>query len=237
MSDLSLSSVGGLASGAGDLIGKADPLGNLIDVGASLLGLPPEAKNVVKIAVGAIAADPVLIVSGSVGLAGNVMNNTGNASPPATTEYTPPQGSLWCAGYARTPFGPPADDGLPPLAPLLPNEAARGGTAAPAVPSAKAGPANADATGGAQTSRKSELFQQAEKLAGTLLGGAVLASPGTQGPSEHPATGPDKDVPVSQAPAAGGKPATAPELLEYRECLEVLRSNYDTFDAADSPLI
>ncbi len=226
MSDFSLSSVGGLASGAGDLIGKADPLGNLIDMGASLLGLPPEAKNVIKIAAGAAIGNPVLIVSGAVGLSGNLAT-AADVNSPATTEYVPPSLDRPCAGYSPVPLGPPSDDWLPQLEPLAATAAAPAPAPAAPVPEPSV-----------KAAARRDFIAEAENLVESVTGNPVRRPPGAQGgAAEHPATSPERGTPASQPPVSGGPAATQPEdpidpnLLAYRDAVAVLQANFDTLDA------
>lgn len=78
-------------SGLGLLMG-GDPLSMAVDIGGSILGLSPEAKNVAKVALGFASANPFMIFSGLQGLAQN-------ATEAATTEYRPPEYTS-VSGYA-----------------------------------------------------------------------------------------------------------------------------------------
>ena len=251
MSDLSLSSVASVAQGTGDVIGKADPISNLIDVGASLLGLPPEMKNVAKVAAGVAIANPVLVVSGAVGLTGSVLGAGANASAAATTEYVPRPGNPTVTGYARGAVRPSsADDGLPPLEPLVaetvaPRIAVAGGSrnaaAAPPPSPEPAGEARTRNEPAATSGRKSEVFLLAERMAASV-GRPVQrqppgeSGPGGPGPSGEPGTRPELPGPEvpggTQGPGAGGA-GIDPKLAEYREHLEVLQNNFAALDAAD----
>src|SRR5688500_6681499 len=64
-------------------LGAIDPIGLIIDVGAGVLGLPPEVKNIAKIAVGIAMANPVTALNGATGLLGNLEER-------AATEWKPP---------------------------------------------------------------------------------------------------------------------------------------------------
>lgn len=151
----------GSLSGIVDGLSKIDPLGNLIDLGASALGLPPEVTNVVKIAVGAATNDPMLLVSGAVGMAGSLGDGAAGSGP--DTELPPLAGG---------------SDPMPGYAPELPDP----------VPLTPAGVGTWSPPGGTG-------------------GGAPDVNTGVPYPLD-------------------------PDLAGYRDCLQILQSNFDTFDAA-----
>lgn len=83
--------------GVVSMFGKADAINDVIDIGASILGLPPELKDAVKIGAGVLTGDLDLVVQGGVGLATDVVHDIENAH----TEYCPPRESNGrCDGYA-----------------------------------------------------------------------------------------------------------------------------------------
>jgi hypothetical protein len=67
-------------------IGKllSDPLGAVIDLGADLLGLPPQVKHAAKVAASAVTGNVVALVQNGIALAHSLV------TPPAVTEYCPP---------------------------------------------------------------------------------------------------------------------------------------------------
>lgn len=110
------SEISGLADGLQSIVGmlgKADPLNDLVDIGASLLGLPPEVKDVVKIGAGIFTGDVNLVVQGGVGLGCDLARDVDQAQ----TQYHPPHGAggeASCPGYAHR---PPGGHGVPGGAP------------------------------------------------------------------------------------------------------------------------
>lgn len=69
-----------------------DPISIGIDLVGDILGLPPEVKNVAKVAVGVAMMDPFLVINGVAGLAQN-------AQEVAQTEWSPPRDGSACDGY------------------------------------------------------------------------------------------------------------------------------------------
>lgn len=82
----SLGALGGLTG--------MDPLSMAVDLGGSILGLPPEVKNIAKVAIGVATANPIMIFNGVQGLAQN-------AAEAAATEYKPPEYTA-VSGYAAS---------------------------------------------------------------------------------------------------------------------------------------
>jgi len=80
------------------LIGALDPLSIGIDLGAQLLGLPPEVKNAAKIVVGVMTGDIICAANGAIGLMGNMAET-------AQTEWKPPEYSVASQGYAPSNSG------------------------------------------------------------------------------------------------------------------------------------
>lgn len=80
------------------MIGALDPISIGIDLGAQLLGLPPEVKNAAKIVVGVMTGDLICAANGAIGLAGNM-------AEVAQTEWKPSQYGASGQGYA-----PPGND-------------------------------------------------------------------------------------------------------------------------------
>jgi hypothetical protein len=82
-----------------DAFGKAfksiNPMEMAVDIGASLLGLPPEVKAAAKVAVGAATGNVLMAASGAVELV------SGIAGKAATTEYAPSsEPAVASKGYA-----------------------------------------------------------------------------------------------------------------------------------------
>lgn len=80
---------------AGSAFGALDINGKLIDVAAGALGLPPEVTNIAKVGIGIATGNPITAASGAIGLAGNVLDNA------AETEFSPSKSDP-SAGYGGT---------------------------------------------------------------------------------------------------------------------------------------
>ncbi|HZH04897.1 MAG TPA: hypothetical protein VEY30_14015, partial [Myxococcaceae bacterium] len=74
------------------------PFGAVVDLGASMLGLPDSVKNVAKVAVGAVTGNFVTVAEGAVGVAIGLVKGDS-----AKTEYASSSSEACYRGYAPTP--------------------------------------------------------------------------------------------------------------------------------------
>lgn len=72
-----------ILGGVGSLLNTVDIGGKLVDVAANALGLPPEVTNIAKAGIGVATGNPIMAANGAVGLVGNVLDKA------AETEYAP----------------------------------------------------------------------------------------------------------------------------------------------------
>lgn len=68
---------------AGNVLGAIDITSKVVDVATNALGLPPEVANAVKVGAGIVTGNPIMAANGAVGLAGNVLEKA------AETEFAP----------------------------------------------------------------------------------------------------------------------------------------------------
>ncbi len=85
--------------------GLLNPMGAVIDLAGSALGLPAGVKNVAKVGLGAVTGNFATVASGAVGLASSALKGD------AKTEYQPSAGGSSLRGYAPSAAGVSNPDG------------------------------------------------------------------------------------------------------------------------------